>query len=94
MAGDSEKRGSLLQSESDVTQIKFFSQGFKKGENWGTLSFRGAARHWILIAASHAPPGEYAVMNESNPGALGIPECMLPAGGETFKVRKLLVKEE
>jgi hypothetical protein len=33
-------------------------------------------------------------MNESNPGALGIPECMLPAGGETFKVRKLLVKEE
>jgi hypothetical protein len=25
-------------------------------------------------------------MNESNPGALGIPECMPPVGGETFKV--------
>ena len=37
-----------------------------------------------MIAASHAPPGEYAVMNESNPGALGIPEFRPPDGGETF----------
>ena len=37
-----------------------------------------------------APAVECATMNESNPGAFGIPD----AACETFKVRKLLVKEE
>ena len=34
----------------------------------------------------HAPTSERTTMNESNPGALGIPEFMPPDGGGTFIV--------
>ena len=41
-----------------------------------------------------APTSEHAIIIESSPGALGIPESMPPDGDETFIVAWGLVQEE
>jgi hypothetical protein len=33
----------------------------------------------------HAPTGDRIIVNESSPGAFGIPECMPPVGGGLSK---------
>ena len=37
----------------------------------------------------HAPTGERATMNESSPGALGIPEFMPPVGSDFHSNKQL-----